>query len=310
MKSACITSRFISWVLLVYLSVVSSSFSSEKITFYHYDLLGSPVAATNEKGEVLWREEYSPYGNKLLIQDAMSDNARGYTGHVHDTETGLTYMQARYFDPEIGRFMGIDPVGFKTEDPVSFNRYVYGNNNPYRYIDPNGEWSTEAHNYFIDKFSEKHDFSSSAVRSIKSGSKYADSLKFQFGDSAHMHAMGNGVNSVREQSLKMNNFIAKKMNSYKRLLEKAEVASSKRAGRMKSPRARLTDKAYHDLGMALHAVMDSTSPAHKGFQVWSWSRETVYRHGNFNKSIENLEAAQSEINTKDTLDAMESVMSE
>ncbi len=139
MKSACITSRFISWVVLVYLSVVSSSFSSEKIAFYHYDLLGSPVAATNEKGEVLWREEYSPYGNKLLNQDAMSDNARGYTGHVHDAETGLTYMQARYYDPEIGRFMSIDPVEFKVDNPVSFNRYAYGNNNPYKYIDPNGE---------------------------------------------------------------------------------------------------------------------------------------------------------------------------
>jgi len=139
MKFACITSRFISWVVLVYLSVVSSSFSSEKITFYHYDLLSSPVAATNEKGEVLWREEYSPYGNKLLNQDAMSDNARGYTGHVHDAETGLTYMQARYYDPEIGRFMSIDPVEFKVDNPVSFNRYAYGNNNPYKYIDPNGE---------------------------------------------------------------------------------------------------------------------------------------------------------------------------
>ena len=141
MKSACITSRFISWVVLVYLSVVSSSFSSEKITFYHYDLLGSPVAATNEKGEVLWREEYSPYGNKLLNQDAMSDNARGYTGHVHDAETGLTYMQARYYDPEIGRLMSIDPVEFKVDNPVSFNRYAYGNNNPYKYTDPNGKYA-------------------------------------------------------------------------------------------------------------------------------------------------------------------------
>ncbi len=139
MKSACITSRFISWVVLVYLSVVSSSFSSEKITFYHYDLLGSPVAATNEKGEVLWREEYSPYGNKLLIQDAMSDNVRGYTGHVHDTETGLTYMQARYFDPEIGRFMGVDPVEFHEDNPAYFNRYAYAGNNPYKYIDKTGE---------------------------------------------------------------------------------------------------------------------------------------------------------------------------
>ena len=118
---------------------MSQSFAAEKITYYHYDLLGSPIAATNEKGEVLWREEYSPYGNKLLNQDAMSDNVRGYTGHVHDTETGLTYMQARYFDPEIGRFMGVDPVEFHEDNPAYFNRYAYAGNNPYKYIDKTGE---------------------------------------------------------------------------------------------------------------------------------------------------------------------------
>ena len=43
----------------------------------------------------------------------MSDNASGYTGHVHDTETGITCMQARYHIPEIGRFMSTDSVGYK-----------------------------------------------------------------------------------------------------------------------------------------------------------------------------------------------------
>lgn len=113
--------------------------AENKITFYHYDLLGSPVATTNELGEVVWREEYSPYGDKLLKQDADKDNVRGYTGHVFDEESGLTYMQARYYDPQIGRFMGVDPVGFDSDNRISFNRYAYGNDNPYKYTDPNGE---------------------------------------------------------------------------------------------------------------------------------------------------------------------------
>jgi uncharacterized protein RhaS with RHS repeats len=46
-------------------------------------------------------------------------------------------MQARYYDPLLGRFLSNDPVGFR--DIHSFNRYVYVNNNPYRYIDQNGE---------------------------------------------------------------------------------------------------------------------------------------------------------------------------
>ena len=51
-------------------------------------------------------------------------------------------MQARYYDPVIGRFYSNDPVGYTAKNPVmSFNRYLYANNNPYKYTDPNGEFS-------------------------------------------------------------------------------------------------------------------------------------------------------------------------
>jgi uncharacterized protein RhaS with RHS repeats len=50
-------------------------------------------------------------------------------------------MQARYYDPVIGRFYSNDPVGWTPDNPVmSFNRYLYVNNNPYKYTDPNGEF--------------------------------------------------------------------------------------------------------------------------------------------------------------------------
>ncbi|MCL1137723.1 RHS repeat-associated core domain-containing protein [Shewanella pneumatophori] len=50
-------------------------------------------------------------------------------------------MQARYYDPLIGRFYSNDPIGATGHDSVvhGFNRYAYGNNNPYKYKDPNGE---------------------------------------------------------------------------------------------------------------------------------------------------------------------------
>ncbi|MFT4810649.1 MAG: hypothetical protein ACI9LX_004017 [Paraglaciecola sp.] len=53
-------------------------------------------------------------------------------------------MQARYYDPVIGRFYSNDPIGFR--DVHSFNRYAYANNNPYKYVDPNGESSSLAIN--------------------------------------------------------------------------------------------------------------------------------------------------------------------
>jgi len=57
---------------------------------------------------------------------------------VRDGATGLTYMQARHYDPELGRFLSNDPIGVSLGTPQSFNRYAYANNNPYRYVDPDG----------------------------------------------------------------------------------------------------------------------------------------------------------------------------
>ncbi len=107
------------------------------ITYTHGDHLGSPISATNTAGTVLWRENYLPFGEKTLDPSGNQDD-EGFTGHISDAATGLTYMQARYFDPVIGRFMAVDPAQFAADQPMSFNRYSYGNNNPYSYQDPDG----------------------------------------------------------------------------------------------------------------------------------------------------------------------------
>jgi RHS repeat-associated protein len=65
----------------------------------------------------------------------------GYTGHQSDIETGLTYMQARYYDPVVGRFMAVDPVAFNGGNPGQFGRYTYAYNNPLKYRDPDGEFA-------------------------------------------------------------------------------------------------------------------------------------------------------------------------
>lgn len=122
---------------------VSGSHAADQVftTYYHNDVLGSPVAATDQNGDLKWREEYLPYGERYLQEYSSTGNSRWYTGHVHDQETELTYMGARYYDPVIGRFMGVDPVGFDEANIHSFNRYAYANNNPYKYVDPDGRYS-------------------------------------------------------------------------------------------------------------------------------------------------------------------------
>ena len=108
------------------------------VTYFHNDLAGSPVAATDAGGQVLWRESYRPYGERLANAPAASADTVWFTSRRQDPETGLVYMGARFYDPLAGRFVSPDPVGFDEANLHSFNRYAYANNNPYRYKDPDG----------------------------------------------------------------------------------------------------------------------------------------------------------------------------
>jgi len=62
----------------------------------------------------------------------------GFTGHVNDNDTGLVYMQQRYYDTFAGRFLSVDPVVTDANTGGSFNRYAYASSSPYRHIDPDG----------------------------------------------------------------------------------------------------------------------------------------------------------------------------
>ena len=104
------------------------------VTYIHTDGLGSPVARTNVSRQVISRTRYEPYG----YVSAGAQPTIGFTGHVNDFDTGLTYMQQRYYDPVAGRFLSIDPVTTDANTGGSFNRYAYASNSPYRYVDPDG----------------------------------------------------------------------------------------------------------------------------------------------------------------------------
>jgi RHS repeat-associated protein len=104
------------------------------VTYIHTDGLGSPVARTDASGTVISRTRYEPYG--YVASGAMP--TIGFMGHVNDADTGLTYMQQRYYDPVAGRFLSIDPVVTDVSTGGSFNRYAYANNNPYKYTDLDG----------------------------------------------------------------------------------------------------------------------------------------------------------------------------
>ena len=118
--------------------------------YIHKDHLSNPVAATsntNAGSELLWRALYTPFGQKRfrnaagpIATPANEVDNEGFTGHIDDAATGLTYMQARYYDPKLARFLSIDPVTFMdTGAPEMFNRYAYAINDPINHNDPTGE---------------------------------------------------------------------------------------------------------------------------------------------------------------------------
>jgi RHS repeat-associated protein len=100
--------------------------------YYHTDHVGSTRLLTDESGTVTTDVTYGPFGVPTDTQEHYL-----YTGKEQDA-TGLYYYGARYYDPEIGRFITRDPAPGKTQTPQSLNRYTYCLNNPLKYTDPTG----------------------------------------------------------------------------------------------------------------------------------------------------------------------------
>lgn len=112
-----------------------ASMEGSTVRYHHVDHLGSVIGTSNSAGVVTASESYASYGSPW---DGTYSPGPGYTGHVQDVASGLTYMQQRYYDPVAMRFVSPDPVYVDTTSGGNFNRYWYANNNPYKYVDPDG----------------------------------------------------------------------------------------------------------------------------------------------------------------------------
>jgi len=107
------------------------------VHYYYTDPQGTVLAKADAQGHILATYDYAPYGSQAL---GTPPDGPGYTGHVNDPESGLVYMQARYYDPAVGRFLSVDPMGIGG-GIFGFNRFSYVNNNPIVNIDPDGRCS-------------------------------------------------------------------------------------------------------------------------------------------------------------------------
>lgn len=154
-------------ILGLLLLMLSSIVSAKTVTtYYHSNLQGSPVFTTSESGSWVWQKHYRPFGDAISYNQSGDDNNESFTGYMKDDDAGLMYAGARWYNPEIGRFISLDPVRPTSDNPISLNRYAYSNNDPYGYIDPDGRKP--------EKVSAWKSFRSFVFGAFLMGADYAD----------------------------------------------------------------------------------------------------------------------------------------
>jgi RHS repeat-associated protein len=115
------------------------------------DQLGSTRLVTDQSGNVVGRHDYLPFGEEVGANMAgrngqwgsTADLTQRFTGKERDSETGMDFFGARYYGSALGRWTSPDLVNL-TDDRIlnpsnTINKYIYGGNNPLKYVDPDGE---------------------------------------------------------------------------------------------------------------------------------------------------------------------------
>jgi RHS repeat-associated protein len=246
-------------------------------SYYEQDGLSSVSSLSNAVGALINTYVYDSFG-KVVASTGTLTNPLRYTGREFDPETGIYGYRARYYDPGVGRFLSEDPLGFNAG--INFFRYV--NNSTPNATDPTGLWSTDAHHQIIWNALHPCGVSNSDIWQMQQGSDFADSFAFQGGEWSFMHSMSNGSadQSPADAQNQISQFVGEQMNNAREVYN-----------------AGGNDQSMFLFGLAMHPVMDQTSPAHTdsngnpipwcGLAPWSCSQ--LSEHGDSPWSIEDLD---------------------
>lgn len=106
-------------------------------------MFGDVVRVYDSMGTVVAKFRYDSYGNIISSSGSMADKVKfRYRGYYYDDETGFYYLQSRFYDPSLCRFISADQyelVEVLSQTLGQLNLYAYCNNNPIMYTDESGE---------------------------------------------------------------------------------------------------------------------------------------------------------------------------
>lgn len=143
--------------------------------YYHYNAHGDVIAVTDQSQNVFRQYVYDPYGNIISVKNESEDivdinndsgfnHAYTYAGYRYDQESGLYFLNARYYHAGIGQFLTKDTLKGAFYDTMSLNRYAYAGGDPVNYVDPSGHRYVESWYYGRDQGREDPEIKSTPFK--------------------------------------------------------------------------------------------------------------------------------------------------
>lgn len=172
------------------LNLISRKAGSDNL-HYMYNGRADVTALIGINGTVVANYYYDAFGNQIE-SNGVVDNPYRYTGYVYDDETGLYYLNARYYDSKIARFISEDIYRGDANDPLSLNLYTYCVNNPIKYWDPTGH-DCYFSGHYVDENGKEH-FSEVVMDSTTSlNSSYIWDKVIIIGSNLNLSIQGNAT---------------------------------------------------------------------------------------------------------------------
>lgn len=120
-------------------------------TVYYYitNLQGDVMRIVDASQNIVTSYDYDPYGKVISATGTLANiNPLRYRGYVYDRETGFYYLQSRYYDPTVGRFLNADSYATTGQGIIGHNMFAYCGNDPVEKSDAVGEMATLASAFY------------------------------------------------------------------------------------------------------------------------------------------------------------------